>query len=319
MLSYRNLSANLLETCRVSLSAAGLQGIVQRTAEELTLTKQAELETTKDVSLPSIVGADEIDLYAPLNAQTVDTTLFYDGVGVKRQTSLRKDNAKYDELEKLVKPKAISKKVNSNIGVLKLPNGSFSYLTQGLAIGGQATYSTIDSLVHELKHYYANITKPLRLIAITDGATCIRQQLSKAIHPNICIILDWYHLQKKVRNLMSMIAKGSKNQKKEYVKDINDLLWNGKTEKAIAYLNNIPVKNNLKYQELLTYLKKHATEIIDYEKRQLVGRTIGSGRGEKANDTLIAKRQKKKAMAWSDKGSKALAILKANYLNTSYI
>ena len=118
---------------------------------------------------------------------------------------------------------------------------------------------------------------------------------------------------------MSMMAKGTINQKKGYVKDINGLLWNGKTEEAIAYLNNIPIKNSLKYEELLTYLKKHMTEIIDYEKRQLAGRTIGSGRGEKANDTLIAKRQKKKAMAWSDNGSKALAILKANHLNTSYI
>ena len=114
---------------------------------------------------------------------------------------------------------------------------------------------------------------------------------------------------------MSMIAKGSSIGKKEHASNINNLLWNGNTQKAITYLNNIPVKNKEKQQELINYLKKHIAEIIDYEKRQLAGRSIASGRGEKANDMLIAKRQKKKAMAWSDNGSKALAICKAKYLN----
>lgn len=43
--------------------------------------------------------------------------------------------------------------------------------------------------------------------------------------------------------------------------------------------------------------------------------TIGSGRGEKANDVIVAKRQKKKGRSWSKKGSRALAILKVEQLN----
>ena len=40
-------------------------------------------------------------------------------------------------------------------------------------------------------------------------------------------------------------------------------------KKLLLNLNNIPVKNKEKQQELINYLKKHIAEIIDYEKRQL--------------------------------------------------
>ena len=111
---------------------------------------------------------------------------------------------------------------------------------------------------------------------------------------------------------MSMIA-SNKDDKQQYIKDINAALWKGNTNEAIAFLEDIKPRNKEKKNELLGYLNKHQSEIIDYEKRQKAGKSIGSGRGEKANDTLIANRQKKKGMAWSEKGSKALAILANNY------
>ena len=40
-------------------------------------------------------------------------------------------------------------------------------------------------------------------------------------------------------------------------------------KKLLLNLNNIPLKNKVKQQELINYLKKHIAEIIDYEKRQL--------------------------------------------------
>ena len=36
---------------------------------------------------------------------------------------------------------------------------------------------------------------------------------------------------------------------------------------------------------------------------------------EKAGDLIIAKRQKEKAMSWSEKGSNAVAVLTAMYKN----
>ncbi len=74
-------------------------------------------------------------------------------------------------------------------------------------------------------------------------------------------------------------------------------------------------KNTAKREELFAYLTKPTSEIIHYEKRKATGKKIGSGRVEKANDVLVAHRQKKKGMAWSRTGSESLAILKALEIN----
>ena len=68
-------------------------------------------------------------------------------------------------------------------------------------------------------------------------------------------------------------------------------------------------------QELLTYLKKHDSEIIDYRRRQQAGKTIGSGRVEKGVDVVVGHCQKNKGMSLSERGSRALAILKVVELN----
>ena len=66
---------------------------------------------------------------------------------------------------------------------------------------------------------------------------------------------------------------------------------------------------------MIGYLHKHETEIINYERRQKVGKPIGSGRAEKGVDQVVGYRQKKKGMSWSSIGSHALAILKVVELN----
>lgn len=86
------------------------------------------------------------------------------------------------------------------------------------------------------------------------------------------------------------------------------------------YLDNLTrIKNASKYKELRDYLEKHEAEIIDYGLRKKAGKTIGSRRAEKANDLVVAHRQKKKGMAWSKKGSSALAIIKTHRLNCNLL
>ena len=65
-------------------------------------------------------------------------------------------------------------------------------------------------------------------------------------------------------------------------------------------------------------MERQQGEIIDYERRQKAGKSIGSGRMEKGVDQVIGYRQKKKGMSWSQKGSKALAILKTVELNNQW-
>jgi hypothetical protein len=192
-------------------------------------------------------------------------------------------------------------------------------LTEGIDSAGKVIYPIEKAIYDTLYHLYGqpSAQKPLPIVAITDGARSIRLVLFALFGLNCCIILDWYHLQLKIKNLMSMIAP-NKDMKEIYINELKKLLWKGKTQEALDYLNQITeVKNQEKMQELIEYLTKHKTEIIDYQKRQQVGKTIGSGRCEQANDTLVARRQKKKSMAWSASGSKSLAIIKAHSLNNS--
>jgi len=52
---------------------------------------------------------------------------------------------------------------------------------------------------------YGQETNPLNLVAITE-ARAIRQRLLATFGARVTVILDWYHLCKKLRQLMSMIA-----------------------------------------------------------------------------------------------------------------
>jgi hypothetical protein len=62
-------------------------------------------------------------------------------------------------------------------------------------------------------------------------------------------------------------------------------LWQGKVIDALEYLQNqVKTKNQETLKELITYLSKHQSEIINYQRRQQAGKAIGSGRVEKAVD-----------------------------------
>src|SRR5205807_374247 len=70
---------------------------------------------------------------------------------------------------------------------------------------------------------------------ITDGARTIRCQLAELFGQPVPVILDWYHLDKKVRELMSMVAR-TKQEKAVHVARLLDYLWHGRTAAALAYL-----------------------------------------------------------------------------------
>ena len=106
-----------------------------------------------------------------------------------------------------------------------------------------------------------------------------------------------------------------KIQKQEQLSILMPLLWEGKVKDAITKLKQIKPRNTIKQEELIDYLTKHETEIIDYKRRKEAGKTIGSGRAEKGVDLVVAQRQKNKPIAWSFDGSHALSTLKAQLIN----
>lgn len=162
---------------------------------------------------------------------------------------------------------------------------------------------------------YGKEVTPLNLVAVTDGAKGIRERLFAIFGGTVLVILDWYHLCKKLRGLMSMIAV-NKIEKQQHLKFLLAQLWQGKTAIALDYLKHqVNPRNRDKWQELISYLEKHDSEIINYKRRSQAGKTIGSGLFEKGVDLTVGRRQKNKGMSWRPLGSKALCLLKVAELN----
>ncbi len=92
-------------------------------------------------------------------------------------------------------------------------------------------------------------------------------------------------------------------------------LWVGKVTEALGFLSGVRARNEKAKDELIGYLEKHSAEIIDYGRRQAIGKAIGSGRMEKGVDQVIGMRQKNRGMSWTKQGSRALALLKIAFLN----
>lgn len=159
--------------------------------------------------------------------------------------------------------------------------------------------------------------KPLPIVASIDGARSIRSLLEGLLGPSVQVILDWYHLSKKVYQLLSMVDHG-KVERERMQERVLGLLWRGEVWEAVCFLEGVEARRQEALSELIVYLRKHAAEIINYERRARVGKPIGSGRMEKAVDRTVGMRQKKKGMSWSEAGSHALALLKVVQLNEEW-
>jgi hypothetical protein len=64
-------------------------------------------------------------------------------------------------------------------------------------------------------------------------------------------------------------------------------------------------KNEAKLEELIAYLQAREPWIPNYRQRRIEQRYIGSGQVEKANDLIVARRQKNRGMQWSQATSDA--------------
>ena len=211
-----------------------------------------------------------------------------------------------------------TKRVHTEVWLVEQPTGGFTYLTAGIDATGQEVVSGTARVRGQFQQDYAGRSEPLPVVAITDGARTIRRQLAELFDQPVPVILDWYHLDKKVGELMGMAAR-TKQEKADHVAHLLNHLWHGRPDAALTYLRrDVQAKNPEPLATLMTYLEKHREEIIDYGRRQRAGKPIGSGRMEKGVDQVIGARQKHKGMSWSPTGSKALGILKVVELNQQW-
>ncbi len=289
---------------------------VQHKAREVSTALSSEVDASRSLALPTF--AEALDIY---DADAEEVLVSTDAIQVKAQKPTRERRRRRDaddtpREEEKKKEKVKKKRIETDLMLVQGRDGSFRHLSAGLGGGGEeGTVSLCEVARAYLRREWGENTKPLPIVAITDGARSIRLMLEELFGPSVRVILDWYHLSKKVYQLLSMVAH-SKTEREQMEGRVLSFLWHGRLPEALLYLRDVSARREEALRELVTYLEKHASEIIDYERRaKEAGKVIGSGRMEKAVDQAVGIRQKKKGMSWSERGSHALALLKVVELN----
>ena len=160
-----------------------------------------------------------------------------------------------------------------------------------------------------------------RLVVLTDGARNITQAIQDEWFPmglRPDIILDWFHLEKRCYELLSSAYIGSKDYKRNVLTRLKSFLWINDQQKAkdyIAYLISQHPAQAKKLTAIIDYLDRKSPYLTCYALRKYLGLTTSSNRVEKANDMVVAARQKHQGMSWSKLGSTKLASISAAYHN----
>jgi hypothetical protein len=159
------------------------------------------------------------------------------------------------------------------------------------------------------------------LLVIADGARWIRSFFTDTLAriADKTMLLDWHHLQQKCLDLSSRICRG-KLAKGQLLRRLYRRLWRGDVAGAIAVLEveRGEAKNEAKLDELIGYLQARSSWIANYCQRRIERKYIGSAHVEKANDLIVARRQKNRGMQWSEATADALAALRTLMLNVGW-
>lgn len=222
-----------------------------------------------------------------------------DDIGVKHQNDHRGDKRSKDG------------KYVENTVIHVQADGNSYYIT---AIGMERAFSIL--LAFLLKN---GLMEDRILVFFTDGAKDIKKHIESVFaFRQYTIVLDWYHLKKKCKELISSSIKGGKDEKHEIMRHLLRMLWVGNADEARVYLQRLDpakVKSIHWRDELVNYIERKAPDIACYALRNALGLRVSSNRVEKANDLIVGQRQKHNGMSWSFDGSGALAAINMLLLN----
>jgi hypothetical protein len=305
-LSFGEVARLLEEMCGLPLlSEDGVWRLVQRQAHVLDAAQHQAILDGAALPEPEYVAAEAAALYA---AEAAEFVVLTDGIGVKAQKPTRQPANQAKQCKE-------EKRHDTDVLILPRPDGTEQILCEGLS----EHWSLVEAARAFLQQEWSGATLPV--VALSDGAKKIRADLRALfgeIGQGVHIILDWYHLEKRVYEQLSMAAH-SREERESWQQQTLGLLWRGEVKAAQEFLASLCVRNRKAHLDLLGYLEKHASEIINYERRKDAGKPIGSGRMEKCVDQVVGYRQKGKGMSWTKKGSRALALLKVAELNAQSV
>jgi len=234
-------------------------------------------------------------------SQSIQISL--DDVNVKRQKSSRKADPEVEKKHKYA-PNTVA----------HIAHEENSYI-----INGYNVVTVLRLVVAFLLH---NQLLANNLIFFVDGY----KTLYPAILSTFCwfsplqIILDWYHLEKRCKEQLSLALKG-RVIRNAWLAQLLPCLWHGCVDRAIVLLQTLEpasIKNQEALDTLIGYLQRNQPYLPCYSVRKRLGLRNSSNQGEKANDLIVSHRQKHNGMSWSKPGSVALATVSALVRNQEY-
>jgi hypothetical protein len=239
----------------------------------------------------------------PYEDPAQSTSVSLDDVGVKRQKAIRKERPEPGQEHKYV-----------HNTIAHIAHAGRSYI-----INGHGVVNVLRLVLAFLLH---NQLLTYNLLFFVDGQRTLYTAILCAFVwlSSIQIILDWYHLERRCKEQLSMALKGYVIRN-ALLEQLLPCLWNGCVDRAMALLQSVEptqIKNQEALADLIGYLERNRPYIPCYSVRKRLGLRNSSNVGEKSNDLVVSERQKHNGMSWSKPGSGALAAITALVRNREY-
>lgn len=143
-------------------------------------------------------------------------------------------------------------------------------------------------------------------VFLSDGALWLRQ-LMETHHPQVHLILDYYHA-------MGYVAKageagiGPSWPRKRWLETQGKLLQDSQLDQVIVNIKALTMEEGVR-DSVLSYLEKNRDR-MDYKAYRSKGWLIGSGAVEAAHRTLVQSRLKLSGQRWSQVGAQRMLSLR---------
>ena len=177
-----------------------------------------------------------------------------------------------------------------------------------------------------------------KLVLMSDGGESVRRLVSQ-IGPEAEHVLDWFHVTMRLTVLVQMTKgacpdPGWTERRLADLERLKWLLWHGHVRHAVEAAEGFaedawcmeeettgearakPARLRAAAEELTTYLRRNADQIIDYGERHRAGERISTGFVESAINQIVAKRfSKRQSMRWTQPGAHLLLQTRTRVLN----
>lgn len=193
----------------------------------------------------------------------------------------------------------------------------------------------------------ANGLQDRTIVFFTDGEESLREGAEAVFSgwPHV-LWLDYYHVLENLKGRLSSALRPGKvvddtvepqyfkngkvkkssiariTRSRYHLREVMSRLWAGNVAGAISYLRELAGRTDelkaggaSELEGAIGYLEKKGSRIPCYALRRHMGLRNSSNPVEIANNALVARRQKKKGMSWSDDGSFALSALTCVFEN----